>query len=73
MLHLTPQRSAIAIAGHFVLHFVLGIHLVVVLVIQKDWRLSYDFMISLWTVGAFLVGLGHKLAGWLQRSPVRSR
>jgi FSR family fosmidomycin resistance protein-like MFS transporter len=67
MLHMNPQRSAIAIAaaGHFVLHFVLGIYLVVVLVIQKQWQLSYDFLISLWTAGAFLVGLGAPLAGWL--------
>jgi len=67
MLRMNPQRSAIAVAaiGHFVLHFVLGIYLVVVLVIQRDLRLSYDFLISLWTAGAFLVGLGAPLAGWL--------
>jgi MFS transporter, FSR family, fosmidomycin resistance protein len=56
---------AIAAAGHFVLHFVLGIYLVVVLVIQRDWGRDYNSLISLWTAGAFLVGFGAPLAGWL--------
>jgi FSR family fosmidomycin resistance protein-like MFS transporter len=63
----SSPRLAIAIAalGHFLLHFVLGIYLVVVLVIQRDWGQDYNFLISLWTAGAFLVGLGGPLAGWL--------
>lgn len=63
----SSPRLAIAISaiGHFVLHFVLGIYLVVVLVIQRDWGRDYNFLISLWTAGAFLVGFGAPLAGWL--------
>jgi MFS transporter, FSR family, fosmidomycin resistance protein len=67
MKRLTSPQAAIAIsaAGHFTLHFILGIYLVVVLVIQKSWPPDYNSLISLWTFGALLVGLGAPLAGWL--------
>ncbi|CAO3423097.1 MFS transporter [Azospirillum doebereinerae] len=51
--------------GHSLMHIVSALYLTVVLALGKDWSLSYDELIRLWTLGAFLIGLGAPLAGWL--------
>ncbi|NYZ11278.1 MFS transporter [Azospirillum sp. RWY-5-1] len=52
-------------AGHTIMHLVAALYLTVVLALEKEWGLSYDELIRLWTVGALLIGLGAPLAGWL--------
>lgn len=51
--------------GHAQMHVLAALYLTVVLALEKDWQLSYDHLIRLWTVGAMLIGLGAPLAGWL--------
>ena len=52
-------------AGHFLMHVMTALYLTLVLVLAPRWGHSYDYMIRLWTFGAFLVGAGAPLAGWL--------
>lgn len=52
-------------AGHSLMHIVSALYLTVVLALETEWRLSYDDLIRLWTLGAFLIGMGAPLAGWL--------
>ncbi|MDP6708039.1 MAG: MFS transporter [Alphaproteobacteria bacterium] len=54
-----------AAAGHAVMHILTGLFLVIVLTLESVWAASYDTLIQLWTLGAFLVGAGAPLAGWL--------
>jgi FSR family fosmidomycin resistance protein-like MFS transporter len=67
MRRFTSHTIAIAVSatGHFLLHLILGIYAIVVLVLQSKWGQSYSYLISLWTFGALLLGLGAPLAGWL--------
>lgn len=51
--------------GHSLMHIVAALYLTVVLALETEWRLSYDELIRLWTLGAFLIGIGAPLAGWL--------
>ncbi len=51
--------------GHFLMHALAGLYLTVVLALQRDWSMSYDELIRLWTLGSLLIGLGAPLAGWL--------
>lgn len=54
-----------ACLGHFVTHALLGLFLTLVLVIERDWSIGYASLIALWTLGAFLIGAGAPVAGWL--------
>jgi len=56
---------AFVACGHFLFHLLTALYLTVVLVLEVDWRLSYDELVSLWTMGALLVGLAAPLSGWL--------
>lgn len=51
--------------GHTYMHVLTALYLTVVLGLERDWGLSYDTLIRLWTVGSLLIGLGAPLAGWL--------
>lgn len=47
------------------MHVLTALYLTIVLGLERDWGMSYDDLIRLWTVGAVLIGLGAPLAGWL--------
>ena len=51
--------------GHAFMHLFAAFYFVIVLSIEVDWKLSYDELIKLWTLGALLVGLGAIPFGWL--------
>lgn len=54
-----------ACLGHALFHIIAALYLTLVLVIQTTWSQPYSELISLWTIGAFLLGAGAPLAGWL--------
>ena len=43
---------------------IVALFLTVVLVLQPLWKMTYNDLIALWTIGAFLLGLGAPIAGW---------
>ena len=47
------------------MHMFAAFYFVIVLSIEIDWKLSYDELIKLWTLGALLIGLGAIPFGWL--------
>jgi len=51
--------------GHGYMHLLVALYLTIVLALERQWGLPYDELIGLWTLGAFLVGAGAPLAGWL--------
>lgn len=51
--------------GHGYMHLLAALFLTVVLALESEWALPYGDLISLWTIGAFLVGLGAPFAGLL--------
>ncbi len=54
------------------MHMFAAFYFVIVLSIEKAWNLTYDDLISLWTLGALLIGLGALPAGWLSDKWSRS-
>ncbi len=54
------------------MHMFAAFYFVIVLSIEKEWKLTYDELISLWTLGALLIGLGALPAGWLSDKWSRS-
>ncbi len=61
----SPLTQAFAWFGHAFMHLLVALYLTIVLALEKEWGLGYDELIGLWTVGAFMVGAGAPLAGWL--------
>jgi FSR family fosmidomycin resistance protein-like MFS transporter len=63
----TPGRAVLVFAclGHALFHIIAALFLTLVLVLQPVWKLPYNDLIALWTIGAFLVGFGAPMAGWL--------
>lgn len=51
--------------GHAYMHLLVALFLTIVLGLETAWQREYADLISLWTVGAFLVGLFAPLAGLL--------
>ena len=51
--------------GHALMHMFAAFYFVIVLTIEKEWSISYDQLIRLWTLGALLIGLGAIPFGWL--------
>ncbi len=51
--------------GHAYMHLLVALYVTIVLALETAWNLPYDELISLWTVGALLVGAGAPIAGWL--------
>ena len=47
------------------MHMFAAFYFVIVLTIEKEWSISYDQLIRLWTLGALLIGLGAIPFGWL--------
>jgi len=47
------------------MHMFAAFYFVIVLTIEKEWSISYDQLIRLWTFGALLIGLGAIPFGWL--------
>lgn len=62
-----PGRLVLIFAcmGHALFHIIAALFLTLVLVLQPAWNLPYNELIALWTLGAFLLGFGAPLAGWL--------
>tara|TARA_Y100001970_G_scaffold50315_1_gene63633 strand:- start:25161 stop:26342 length:1182 start_codon:yes stop_codon:yes gene_type:complete len=58
--------------GHALMHMFAAFYFIIVLAIEDEWKISYDELIRLWTVGALLVGLGAIPAGWLSDKWSRS-
>jgi FSR family fosmidomycin resistance protein-like MFS transporter len=61
------SRLAIAFSciGHFLHHVLTGLFLTLVIVLERVWERPFDELIGLWAMGAFLIGAGAPLAGWL--------
>lgn len=51
--------------GHAYMHLLAAYFFVIVLPLEREWRMPYHELIELWTVGAALVGLMALPAGWL--------
>lgn len=51
--------------GHALFHIVAALFLTLALVLGPLWGLAYNDVIALWAPGAFLLGAGAPLAGWL--------
>ena len=47
------------------MHMFAAFYFVIILSIEKEWNFTYDELISLWTLGALLIGLGALPSGWL--------
>jgi MFS family permease len=64
---LTPARLAqvFAAVGHFQVHFFTACYAFIVVGLVGEWRASYDELLPLWTLGAFLFGAAALPAGWL--------
>ena len=54
------------------MHMFAAFYFVIILSIEKEWNFSYDQLISLWTLGALLIGVGALPAGWLSDKWSRS-
>ena len=54
------------------MHMFAAFYFVIVLSIETEWNLTYDELISLWTLGALMIGLGALPAGWLSDKWSRS-
>jgi len=51
--------------GHALMHMFAAFYFVIILTIEKEWSISYDQLIRLWSIGALLIGLGAIPFGWL--------
>lgn len=51
--------------GHAYMHLFAAFYFIIVLQLEKEWGLAYHEVIELWTLGAFLIGIGAIPAGWL--------
>ena len=49
--------------GHFYIHLFTAFYAVVILQLEKEWTVSYEDLLGLWTVGSLLVGVAFG-AGW---------
>ena len=54
------------------MHMFAAFYFVIVLTIEKEWNISYDQLIKLWSLGALLIGLGAIPFGWLSDKWSRS-
>jgi MFS transporter, FSR family, fosmidomycin resistance protein len=66
MSHVSSRLSLIfSCLGHAYMHMFTAFYFVIVLALEKDWKLPYHQLIELWTLGALLVGVAALPAGWL--------
>ena len=54
------------------MHMFAAFYFVIVLTIEKEWSISYDQLIRLWSLGALLIGIGAIPFGWLSDKWSRS-
>ena len=54
------------------MHMFAAFYFVIILTIEKEWSISYDQLIRLWSLGALLIGLGAIPFGWLSDKWSRS-
>jgi MFS family permease len=54
-----------AATAHCLFHIIVALFLTLVLVLEREWKLGYAYLIALWTIGAAMLGLGAPIAGWL--------
>ena len=54
------------------MHMFAAFYFVIVLTIEKEWSISYDQLIKLWSLAALLIGLGAIPFGWLSDKWSRS-
>jgi MFS family permease len=54
-----------AASGHFLHHVLTGLFLTLAVVLERAWEKPYAEIITLWTIGAAMIGLGAPAAGWL--------
>ena len=47
------------------MHMFAAFYFVIILSLEQEWNFTYNELISLWTLGALLIGLGALPAGWL--------
>ena len=47
------------------MHMFAAFYFVIILALEDVWAFSYDELIKLWTLGALLIGLGARPAGWI--------
>jgi len=64
-LNNTSYTLIFSSVGHALMHMFAAFYFVIVLTIEKEWSISYDQLIRLWTLGALLIGLGAIPFGWL--------
>jgi len=64
---MTPARLAqiFAAIGHFQVHFFTACYAFIVVGLVDEWQASYEELLTLWTIGAFLFGAAALPAGWL--------
>lgn len=65
MLPAARLTVAFAAAGHFLHHVLTALFLTLAVVLERVWEKPYAEIITLWTIGAALIGLGAPAAGWL--------
>tara|TARA_B100000809_G_scaffold203140_1_gene204119 strand:+ start:492 stop:1670 length:1179 start_codon:yes stop_codon:yes gene_type:complete len=58
--------------GHAFMHMFAAFYFVIILSLEQEWNFTYNELISLWTLGALLIGLGALPAGWLSDKWSRS-
>ena len=63
--HSARLSQGVCFLGHAYMHLLVALFLTVVLGLEGVWQREYADLISLWTVGALLVGLLAPLAGFL--------
>ena len=51
--------------GHAFMHMLTAFFFIIVLALEQEWSRPYHELVSLWTLGALLVGAGALPAGWL--------
>ena len=54
------------------MHMFAAFYFVIILSLEQEWNFTYNELISLWTLGALLIGLGALPAGWLSDKWSRS-
>ena len=66
---MNPRSAAFALSfssvGHFFAHLLMLLYPTVVLVLERQWDMSYGDLLSLSLGGFVLFGLGALPAGWL--------
>jgi MFS family permease len=52
-------------AGHMLMHLMTAFYATIVLALEKEWNLPFAQLITLWSLGAIMIGAAAMPAGWL--------